>query len=189
MKNSAFAGIDISKNFCDLTIINKNKKIILQSKFNMNKKGFLQLKKSVNKLKQKQIYFVMELTSIYHLNLYYFLIDNNFKAAVVNPLLIHNFIKSISLRKTSTDKKDAEKIASFALANLNKINFSSKKFNSIRSVSRERDALAKNISRLKTEIKNVLHVLFPELADNVNIFTKTILKLLLKAPGKFPIIK
>jgi len=54
MNYSAFAGIDISKNFFDLTIINKNKKIILQSKFNMNKKGFLQLKKSVNKLKQKK---------------------------------------------------------------------------------------------------------------------------------------
>jgi len=43
--------------------------------------------------------------------------------------------------------------------------------------------------KLKTEIKNVLQVLFPELSKHTNVFTKTMLRLLLKAPGCFPIMK
>lgn len=189
MKNLLFAGIDVSKDSFDIAVINKNKKIIMQNKFEMNLHGFKELSKELGKLTYDDICFVMESTGLYHLNLYLFLIDNNIQAAVVNPLLIHNFAKSVSLRKTKTDKKDAQTIADFALANYQNINFSNKVDNSIRSISRERDNLAINVGRLKTEIKNVLHVLFPELSKHTNVFTKTMLKILLKAPGRFPIMK
>jgi hypothetical protein len=49
---------------------------------------------------------------------------------------------------------------------------------------REREILSKEIARLKTEIKAILAQLFPELLKNTNIFTKSILNLLLKAPGR-----
>jgi len=188
MKNVLFAGIDVSKDAFDIAIINKNKKIVMQNKFKMNSNGFNALSENIAKLQYDELLFVMESTGVYHLNLYLYLIDNNRKAAVVNPLLIHNFAKSISLRKTKTDKKDAETIADFALSNQQKIDFSNKKANTIRSISRERDNLAKNVAKLKTEIKNVLHVLFPELSKHTNVFTKTMLTLLLKAPGRFPIL-
>jgi len=189
MKNFLFAGIDVSKDSFDITIINNNKKILMQDKFVMNSNGFKTLSESIVELQYDELLFVMESTGIYHLNLYFYLIDNNLKAAVVNPLLIHNFAKSISLRKTKTDKKDAETIADFTLSNHQKIDFTNKVDNSIRSISRERDNLAQNVARLKNEIKNVLHVLFPELSKHTNVFTKTMLRLLLKAPGRFPIMK
>ena len=188
MKNVLFAGIDVSKDSFDIAIINKNKKIVMQSKFEMNSKGFNDLSENIAKLQYDELLFVMESTGVYHLNLYLHLIDNNHKAAVVNPILIYNFARSISLRKTKTDKKDAETIADFALSNQQKIDFSNKEDNSIRNISRERDNLAQNVAKLKTEIKNVLHVLFPELTKHTNIFTKTMLKLLLKAPGCIPIL-
>ncbi len=189
MKNVLFAGIDVSKDTFDITIINKNNKIVMQNKFEMDSSGFNKMSENIDGIQYDDILFVMESTGVYHLNLYFFLIDNNFKTAVVNPLLIYNFAKSISLRKTKTDKKDAETIAAFTLSNFQNIDFSNKANNSIRSISRERDHLAKNVARLKTQIKNVLHVLFPELAKNTNVFSKTMLKLLLKAPGRFPIMK
>jgi len=189
MKNLLFAGIDVSKDSFDIAVINQNKKIIMQNKFEMNLNGFKELSKKVGKLTYDDIFFVMESTGVYHFNLYFYLIDNNLNAAVVNPLLIHNFAKSSSLRKTKTDKKDAETIAEFTLSNHQNIDFTNKVNNSIRSISRERDNLAKNVGRLKTEIKNVLHVLFPELSNHTNVFTKTMLSLLLKAPGRFPIMK
>ena len=179
MKNVLFAGIDVSKDSFDIAIINKNKKIVMQNKFEMNSKGFNALSENIAKLQYDELLFVMESTGVYHLNLYLHLIDNNLKAAVVNPLLIHNFAKSISLRKTKTDKKDAETIADFALSNRQKIDFSNKAGNSIRSISRERDNLAQNVAKLKTEIKNVLHILFPELSKHTNVFTKTMLRILL----------
>lgn len=189
MKNLLFAGIDVSKDSFDIMIINQNKKAIMQNKFKMNSNGFNELSKEVRNLIYDDIFFVMESTGVYHLNMYFFLVDNNLQAAVVNPLLIHNFAQSTSLRKTKTDKKDAETIADFALANYQNIDFTNKVGNSIRSISRERDNLAKNVGRLKTEIKNVLHVLFPELSKHTNVFTKTMLKILLKAPGRFTIMK
>lgn len=189
MKNLLFAGIDVSKDSFDITIINLNKKILMQNKFTMNSNGFKALYENIAKLQYDEVLFVMESTGVYHLNLYFSLIDNNLKAAVVNPLLIHNFAKSISLRKTKTDKKDAKTIADFTLSNHQNIDFSNKIDNSIRSIARERDNLAQNVARLKTEIKNVLHVLFPELSKHTNVFTKTMLRLLLKAPGRFPIMK
>jgi len=189
MNNLFFAGIDVSKDSFDIAVINQNKKIIMQNKFEMNSSGFKKLSKEVGKLGYDDIFFVMESTGVYHLNLYFFLVDNNIQAAVVNPLLIHKFAQSTSLRKTKTDKKDAETIAEFALSNHQNIDFTNKTHNSIRSISRERDNLAKNVGRLKTEIKNVLHVLFPELCKHTNVFTKTMLPLLLKAPGRFPIMK
>ena len=189
MKNLLFAGIDVSKDSFDITIINQNKKIVMQNKFEMNSNGLKALSENIAELQSDEVLFVMESTGVYHLNLYFYLIDNNLKAAVVNPLLIHNYAKSISLRKTKTDKKDAETIADFTLSNYQNIDFSHKTDNSIRSISRERDNLAKNVGRLKTEIKNVLQVLFPELCTNTNVFTKTMLRILLKAPGRFPIMK
>lgn len=189
MENVLFAGIDVSKDTFDITIINKNNKIVMQNKFEMDSSGFNKMSENIGRIQYDDILFVMESTGVYHLNLYFFLIDNNFKTAVVNPLLIYNFAKSISLRKTKTDKKDAETIAAFTLSNSQNIDFSNKANNSIRSISRERDHLAKDVARLKTQIKNVLHILFPELAKNTNVFSKTMLKLLLKAPGRFPIMK
>jgi len=189
MKNLLFYGIDVSKDSFDIAVINQNKEIVTKNKFEMNSNGFKTLSKSIAEIQYDDVLFVMESTGAYHLNLYFFLVDNNFKAAVVNPLLIHNFAKSISLRKTKTDKKDAETIAEFALSNYQNIDFSNKINKSIRNIARERDKLAQNVARLKTEIKNVLQVLFPELSKHTNVFTKTMLSLLLKAPGRFPILK
>ena len=42
--------------------------------------------------------------------------------------------------------------------------------------------ISKDIARLKTEIKAILFQLFPELLNKTNLFTKSILYLLLKAP-------
>ncbi|RAZ49124.1 hypothetical protein CHL9004_08355 [Campylobacter hyointestinalis subsp. lawsonii] len=44
---------------------------------------------------------------MYHLSLLSFLLDNDFKCAVINPMLVKNFIASSTLRKTKNDKKIA----------------------------------------------------------------------------------
>ncbi|MBC8525973.1 MAG: IS110 family transposase [Candidatus Cloacimonetes bacterium] len=184
-----FGGIDVSKDSFDIAVINKEMQIIIQEKFDMNSEGFNQLMDLLTKSLSDRTLFVMEATGIYHLNLYSFLMEQGCKTAIVNPLLIHNFSKTVSLRKTKTDKKDAEKIAQFALMYQQNIDTSGKKKNIARAIVRERDHLSQNVARLKTEIKNLLQVLFPELEHNTNVFTKTMLKLLLKAPGRFPIMK
>ena len=186
---SHFLGIDVSKSSFDACLINEQEEIIFNEKFNMDVNGFNELLDSLNDFNRDQILVVLESTSIYHINLFFHLRDAGFAAAVVNPLLINNFIKSISLRKSKTDKIDAFKIACFTLHNQSKIDLEKIPSPSIRNLSRERDRLSKETAKIKTEIKNHLQILFPELVNNYNVFTKTMMLLLLKAPGSVPISK
>ena len=98
------------------------------------------------------------------------MLDNDFKCAVINPMLVKNFI--------------ASSIALFALKSQSLLRLSDK--NAISSISilvKEREKLAKQIALLKTEIKANLVQLFPEMLKNINVFTMSILNLLLKAPS------
>jgi transposase len=127
----------------------------------------------------------MEATGIYHLPLLSFLLENNFKSVVINPILIKSFIGSTTLRKTKNDKKDATSIALFSLKSHQSLHLASTDtIQSIRPLIRERESLSKDVARLKTEIKANLVQLFPELLNNSNIFTKSILNLLLQAPSR-----
>lgn len=184
-----FLGIDVSKRSFDACLIDTKESILMNEKFDMDTDGFEQLLESLQDYNRDHIMVVLESTGIYHLNLFSHLEDSGFAVAIVNPLLIHNFNKATSLRKSKTDKIDAFKIACFSLHNQMKINLDKSPTSSIRNLSRERDRLSKETAKIKTEIKNHLQILFPELVNNYNVFTKTMLLLLLKAPGAVPIKK
>ncbi len=153
----------------------------------MDLEGFNLLLEKLKDYNKKSILIILESTGIYHINLYSHLNDEGFNVSVVNPLLIYNFNKSITLRKSKTDKIDAYRIACFALHNKNETKHNTTSSISVRSMVRERDKISKEIAKIKTDIQNNLQLLFPELVNNYNVFTKTILSLLLKAPGAYPI--
>ena len=188
MKNySYFLGIDVSKDSFDACLIDVKQKVKMNEKFSMNSDDFEKLIQKLERYEKESILIVLESTSIYHLNLLFHLQDNGFNSALINPVLIHNFVKSVTLRKSKTDKIDAYRIACFALYNQENIKVKKDLPNSIRNLSRERENISKQIAKIKTEIKNLLQILFPELIANFNVFTKTFLMLLYKAPGAFPI--
>lgn len=183
-----FFGVDVSKNFFDITLLNQQEQILFQKKLKMNDSGFNEINSMLKEYPKKEVLFCMESTGIYHLTLLFFLLEQGCSVAVVNPLLIHSFIQSISLRKTKTDKNDAFSIALFALRNNNSLRLSTKdELDNLKPLLREKQELVKNSSRLKTQIKALLIQLFPELLERVNVFTKSIMTLLLKAPGQKPI--
>ncbi len=180
-----FIGIDISKDSFDVTLLESSGEIKLEVKLLMNKDGFDTLLKHLSTYSKEEILVAMEATGIYHLPLLSFLLENSFKSVVINPILIKSFISSTTLRKTKNDKKDAASIALFSLKSYQSLHLaSSDDVENIRPLIRERENLSKEIARLKTEIKAILVQLFPELLKNTNIFTKSILNLLLKAPSR-----
>lgn len=180
-----FIGIDISKDSFDLTLLQSNGEIKLEIKLSMNKDGFDTLLEYLSSYCKEELLIAMEATGIYHLPLLSFLLENSFKCVVINPILIKSFIGSTTLRKTKNDKKDAASIALFSLKSYQSLHLvSTDTIESIRPLIRERENLSKDIARLKTEIKANLVQLFPELLKNTNIFTKSILNLLLKAPSR-----
>ena len=185
MMYEQFCGIDISKDSFDLTLLESSGEIKMQEKLTMDRDGFNTLLEYLSSYPKDKLLVSMEATGIYHLPLLSFLLENSFKSVVINPILIKSFIGSTTLRKTKNDKKDATSIALFSLKSHQSLHLAtSDTIESVRPLIRERESLSKDIARLKTEIKATLVQLFPELLKNTNIFTKSILNLLLKAPSR-----
>jgi transposase len=177
-------GIDISKDFFDCTLIDQSEKLIFQQKFSMDYTGFDTLNQLLKQYPQDQLLICLESTGIYHLNLLCFLLEQQYQVVLVNPLLVNAFLKSITLRKSSNDVKSAYGISLFAKRNWTTLNLAKKEeLTSLKSLIRERESYAKEIAKVKTEIKGCLNQLFPELPRKINVFTKSILNLLLQAPS------
>jgi transposase len=126
----------------------------------------------------------MESTACYHVNLYSFLISLGYCVIVMNPLLISNFVK-LQLRKTKTDKKDAYVMAQFLLLNRDSLyqTLISSDFSELRELSRQRESLVDQMSSIKSEIKRLLTLTFPELEHIAGVFTKSMLRLLCQYPS------
>jgi len=180
-----FCGIDVSKDSFDITLLESSGEVKLQEKLTMDREGFNTLLEYLSSYSKEKLLVSMEATGIYHLPLLSFLLENSFHSVVVNPILIKSFIGSTTLRKTKNDKKDATSIALFSLKSYQSLHLATTDaIENIRPLIRERESLSKEIARLKTEIKANLVQLFPELLKNTNIFTKSILNLLLQAPSR-----
>ena len=104
-----YVGIDIAKFKHDCFIADENGHVIKPSfSFQNDNNGFYTLLEILNDLKSKgQIKIGFESTGHYHYLLKLFLEKNNFDYMELNPLLVHKFVSTLTLRRTKTDKKDA----------------------------------------------------------------------------------
>lgn len=176
-----YIGIDMSKNSFNFCIIDNSESIIKQGYLSVSKEDFSSFVDIVKQFDNPII--VVESSSRYHITLSSFIISNNIPIYIVNPKAIHKFIKFKSPNNPSkSDSKDAFFIALFAKYEANNI----KPYvpsDSLKLIARKIYSINKDISKTKTSIKQHLDVLFPELANNVNVFSKSILNLLCKFPS------
>ena len=184
--SKVFVGIDVSKDFSTAQGVDKNGKKLFYLRFAMNAGGFSELLKAMIKSTEHitEITAAMESTGCYHINLFSFLSSEGVACVVVNPLLITNFAR-LSLRKTKTDKKDAQTIAQFLLANeksLSAIAFS-QDTQDIKDLSRERESMTVLISGMKNDIKRLLQGTFPELEKLCSPYGETMLHFLKRFPS------
>lgn len=180
-----FLGIDISKDSFDFCFIDSNEKLLDKDHYLMNHHDFTRLGSILSAFSKDEILICIEATGIYHLNLLSFLLESNLSVSVVNPLFVNAFTKSITIRKTKTDSKDAHTIALFAKRNSTALRLSKlTDLETIKPIIREKEKLINHISAIKTDIKALVNQLFPEISKNTNIFSKSILNLLLQAPSK-----
>ena len=181
-----FLGIDVSKETFDACCINTKGERLFSLSTSMDRKGFEELIKELSCLSvsQESVLVGMESTACYHVNLYSFLISLGYTVIVINPLLISNFVK-LQLRKTKTDKKDASVIAQFLLLNRGSLSQAlvSSDFSELRDLSRQRESLVDQMSSVKSDIKRLLTMTFPELEQMAGVFTKSMLRLLCHYPS------
>jgi transposase len=181
-----FLGIDVSKETFDACCVNSKGERLFSLSTSMNRKGFEELIKELSSLSipPESVLMGMESTACYHVNLYSFLVSLGYPVMVINPLLISNFVK-LQLRKTKTDKKDAYVIAQFLLLQRDSLSQTivSSDFSELRDLSRQRESLVDQMSSIKSEIKRLLTITFPELEQIAGVFTKSMLRLLCQYPS------
>ena len=181
-----FLGIDVSKETFDACCLPNQGERLFNLSASMDRKGFGELVKQLSALSmtQESVLVGMESTACYHINLYSFLVSLGYPVVVINPLLISNFVK-LQLRKTKTDKKDAFVIAQFLLLNRDSLSQTllSSEISDLRDLSRQRESLVDQMSSIKSEIKRLLTMTFPELEHISGIFTKSMLRLLCQYPS------
>lgn len=177
-----FIGIDISKYKHDCCIISAaDQKVISKVTIKNNKAGFDELLTIINSLSNPEdIRIGFESTAHYALNLELFLESSLLTFMEVNPVLISEYKKSKTLRRTKTDSVDCESIARWLMTVEYKPH--SKGFYhaySLKSLTRLRDKLIRQRSFYLIKITNVLDHTFPEFKPFFNErLSKTALYLL-----------
>lgn len=178
-----YIGVDISKYKHDCFICNDTGEVIVENfSFENTKKEFQQFLDLLKPYDNSNVHIGLEATGHYGLNLKLFLEKNNYSFMEFNPLLVKEFKKSLTLRRTKTDKVDAIVICQKLMSVPYKLN--SKLFYhkySIKSLSRLRDSLVKQRSKYMVQLTNILDIVFPEFKSFFNNrFSSTSLYLLNK---------
>ena len=165
MKETIYIGIDIAKYKHDFCIISSTGEVIVQNNsFENNKKGFQLFFSYLKPYNKTDVQILFESTAHYSMNLELELIDQGYSFMKMNGLIIKQFFKAQTLRKTKTDKADAFALTHYLMANTYKPN-SNRLYHiySLKSLCRTRDRLVKERSKFKVYITNELDKSFPEI--------------------------
>ena len=114
---------------------------------------------------QDKIKVGLEATGHYSYNLLGFLLDNGLATYVLNPLRTNLYRKSLSLRKTKTDRVDARTIAAMLLSDAGLKPYTDIAYHNeeLKSLTRYRFDKVKERAKLKTSVSRLVCILFPEL--------------------------
>ena len=182
-------GIDVSKDKHDCFIVSSEGEV-LADVFTIpnNMDGFHCLLQRIQTCAtpQDKIKVGLEATGHYSYNLLGFLLDNGLPTYVLNPLRTNLYRKSLSLRKTKTDRVDARTIASMLLsdAGLNPYTDTAYHNEELKSLTRYRFDKVKDRAKLKSSISRLVCILFPELEKLVpSLHIASVYALLAEFPG------
>ena len=165
-----YVGIDISKYKHDFCIISNTGEIIVENgSFENNKKGFQFLLDQLKPYNKSNVHIAFEATGHYSLNLELFLSNHGYSFMKMNPLVVHQFLKARSLRRTKTDKADSITIAHYLMSVPYKPN-SDLLYHiyTLKSLCRSREQLIKEKSKFQVLLTNELDKVFPELKPFFN---------------------
>ena len=177
-----YVGIDISKYKHDFCIIsNEGELIVENSSFQNNKIGFQSFLDQLKPYNKSEVRIAFEATGHYSLNLELFLTNNGYTYIKTNPLIIHQFLKARSLRRTKTDKTDSITIAKYLMSVPYQPN-SDLLYTifTLKSLCRARESLIKERSKFAVLLTNELDKSFPELKPFFNNMISSTLLYILK---------
>ena len=182
-------GIDVAKDKHDCFILN-SEGAVLADVFTIanNLEGFNTL---LDKLRacstpQDSIKVGLEATGHYSYNILGFLLDRGLPTYVLNPLRTNLYRKSLSLRKTKTDRVDARTIAAMLLSDAGLKPYTDTSYHNeeLKSLTRYRFDKVKERAKLKQSVSRLVCILFPELEKLVpTLHMASVYALLSEFPG------
>lgn len=182
-------GIDVSKDKHDCFILSSEGEALADGFTIPNTlEGFNFLLRKIQDCTtpQDKIKVGLEATGHYSYNLLGFLLDNGLAPYVLNPLRTNLYRKSLSLRKTKTDRVDARTIASMLLSDAGLKPYTSTAYHNeeLKSLTRYRFDKVKERAKLKSSISRLVCILFPELEKLVpTLHMASVYALLEEFPG------
>lgn len=167
-----YAGIDIAKDKHDCFITNSDGEVLFKAfTFPNNRDGFDELYQKIISVTDDltEVKVGLEATGHYSYNILGYLLDKGLTTFVINPLHTNLYRKSLSLRKTKTDKVDAHTIATMLMSDVNLKSYSDTSYHNeeLKSLTRYRFDKVKERAKLKTSISRLVTILFPELEKHV----------------------
>ena len=163
-----YVGIDVAKDKHDCFITNSDGKVLFPVfTIQNNRDGFDVLFSRIQSSSSdvSNIKVGLEATGHYSYNLLGYLIDKGLHTFVINPLHTNLYRKSLSLRKTKTDKVDARTIALMLLSDVNLKSYSDTSYHNeeLKSLTRYRFRKVQERAQLRQSVSRLVTILFPEL--------------------------
>ena len=161
-------GIDVAKDKHDCFVMNSDGEVLFNSFIIQNNRdGFDSLYEKICSVADDftKVKVGLEATGHYSYNILGYLLDKGLPTYVINPLHTNLYRKSLSLRKTKTDKVDAHTIAYMLMSDVDLKSYSNTLYHNeeLKSLTRYRFDKVKERAKLKTSVARLVNILFPEL--------------------------
>ena len=182
-------GIDVAKDKHDC-YIRSSEGTVLAEVFTIanNRDGFETLLHTIRSCSRPsdQIKVGLEATGHYCYNILGFLLEKGLATYLINPLLTNLYRKSLSLRKTKTDRIDARTIAAMLMSDVDLKPYTDTVYHNeeLKSLTRYRFDKVQERTKLKVSISRLVNILFPELEPLVSsLHIAAVYALLSEFPG------
>ncbi len=182
-------GIDVAKDKHDCFILNSEGEVLADVFTIPNSmEGFHCLLQKIRTCSSSQdkIKVGLEATGHYSYNILGFLLDNGLPTYVLNPLHTNLYRKSLSLRKTKTDRVDARTIAAMLMSDVDLKPYTDISYHNeeLKSLTRYRFDKVRERAKLKQSVARLVCILFPELEKLVpSLHMSSVYALLDEFPG------
>ena len=182
-------GIDVAKDKHDCFILSSEGEVLADA-FTIpnNAEGFDTLLHAIRRCTRPEdkIKVGLEATGHYSYNILGFLLDCGLATYVINPLHTNLYRKSLTLRKTKTDRVDARTIATMLMSDVDLKSYTDTSYHNeeLKSLTRYRFDKVRERAKLKQSVSRLVTILFPELEKLVpSLHIASVYKLLSEFPG------
>ena len=182
-------GIDVAKDKHDCFILSSEGEI-LADVFTIpnNAEGFDTLLQTIHRCicPADKIKVGLEATGHYSYNILGFLLNKGLPTYVINPLHTNLYRKSLTLRKTKTDRVDARTIATMLMSDVDLKSYTDTSYHNeeLKSLTRYRFDKVRERGKLKQSVSRLVTILFPELKKLVpTLHIASVYTLLSEFPG------